>query len=161
MVMTSSVEKYMVGKIEVEVTDDGVRVGGVFLPHNEHPWRRATNRHTTEYGKPWGWIAYGNGVEVAGGHWSNDWGDNFTGEMANIAVSAHNKWLDSIQAVQIKLIKARRKLNQAEKDLSLKETEYNKAKVEYENAQAELQNILDKEMLEEYLEDMRDASNIG
>ena len=127
---------------EVKVTDEGVQVGGVFLPHNEHIWRRATNGHTTSYGDSWGWIAYGNGGEVEGGYWSNDWGVKFTGEMASIAVTAHNKWLDSIQPVQIKLIKARRKLNQAEEKLSLKKTEYIKAKVEYEKVQAELQSIL-------------------
>lgn len=87
--MSNSSEKYMVGKIEVEVTDEGVRVGGVFLPHNERPWRRATNRHTTTYGNSWGWIAHGNGGEVAGGYWSNDCGVKFTGEMANVAVAAH------------------------------------------------------------------------
>ena len=143
--MSDSAKKYMVGEIEVEVTDEGVRVGGVFLPHNEHPWRRATNRHTTTYGNLWGWIAYVNGAEVVGGYWSDDSGDKLTGEMASIAVAAHNKWLDSIQPVQIKLIKARRKLNQAEEKLSLKETEYNKAKGEYEKAKAELQNILQEE----------------
>ena len=148
--MTNSGEKYMVGEIEVEVTDEGVRVGGVFLPHNEHPWRRAINRHTTDCGNSWGWIAYGDGGVVAGGYWSNDWGDKFTGEMANIAVAAHNKWIDSIQPVQIKLIKARRKLNRAEEALNLKETEYNKAKVEYEKAQAELLKELKK--LEEEME---------
>lgn len=143
--MSNSVEKYMVGEIEIEVTDEGVQVGGVFLPHNEHPWRMATNRHTTSHGNSWGWIACVNGAEVVGGYWGNDSGDKFTGEMANIAVAAHNKWIDSIQPVQIKLIKARRKLNRAEEKLSLKETEYNKAKGEYEKAQAELQNILQKE----------------
>lgn len=140
--MSNSAEKYMIGEIEVEVTDEGVRVGGVFLPHNEHPWRRATNRHTTLCGNSWGWIAYGDGGTVADGYWSNDSGDKFTGGMASIAVAAHNKWIDNIQPVQIKLIKARRKLNRAEENLSRKETEYNKAKVEHEKAQAELQSIL-------------------
>lgn len=143
--MSSSAEKYMVGEIEVEVSDEGVRVGGVFLPHNEHIWRSATNRHTTTCGNSWGWIAHVNGAEVLGGYWGNDSGDKFTGEMANIAVAAHNKWLGDIQPVQIKLIKARRKLNQAEEKLSLKKTEYNKAKGEYEKAQAELQSILQEE----------------
>lgn len=140
--MSNSAEKYMIGEIEVEVTDEGVRVGGVFLPHNEYIWRRFTNRHTTTRGNSWGWIAHLNGAEVLGGYWGNDSGAKFTGEMANVAVAAHNKWLDSIQPVQIKLIKARRKLNRAEEKLSLKKTEYNNAKREYEKAQVELQNIL-------------------
>lgn len=142
--MSNSVEKYMIGKIKVEVTDEGVRVGGVFLPHNEHPWRRATNRHTTTSGNSWGWVAYGSYGEAVGAYWSNDSGHKFTGEMANIAIAAHNKWLDSTQPVQIKLIKARRKLNRAEGNLSLKETEYNNAKREYDKAQDELQKILQR-----------------
>lgn len=140
--MSDSVEKYVVGDIEVEVTDEGVQVGGVFLPHNEHLWRRATNRHTTNCGNSWGWIAYGSHGEVTDGYWSNDVGHKLTGEMANIAVAAHNKWIVSIQPVQIKLIKARRKLNQTEEKLRLKKTEYNKAKGEYEKAQVELKSIL-------------------
>lgn len=127
---------------EVKVTNEGVQVGGKFLAHNEHPWRRATNRHTTTYGNSWGWIAYGNGGEVGGGYWSNDSGDKFTGEMAAAAVTAHNKWLEDIQPTQIKVIKAKRELSKLQVQLEEKKSSYEKTKELYEEASKELSELL-------------------
>lgn len=127
---------------EVRVTDEGVQVGGKFLTHNEHLWRRATNRHTTIYGNSWGWVAYGDNKKVGGSYWSNDRGENFTGKMATAAVTAHNKWLEDIQPTQIKVIKAKRMLSKLQNQLEEKKFSYEKTKELYEEACKELSELL-------------------
>lgn len=117
-------------EMEIKVTDDGVTVKGCFLAHNEYPWAVKTNRHTTTGGQLWGWIGYGVHGEVR--TWSND--EGFDKEAAAAAVSAHNRWLEDIQPVQVKLIKARRSLRSAE--AALAEAKKRQEKAEYEMTEA-------------------------
>ena len=127
---------------EVKVTDEGVQVGSVFLAHNEYFWRVSTNRHTTSSGNFWGWIGCGSNAEITGGYWSNDCGSNFTREMASAAVTAHNKWLEDIQPIQIKLLKAKRNLSYLEKQVEEKKTAYEDAKEAHECVYNRVQRLL-------------------
>ncbi|OZI59907.1 hypothetical protein [Bordetella genomosp. 11] len=91
----------------ITITDEAVTVAGVTIPHNERPWRSATNRHTNTDGTSWGWI------DGATGHvcWSDN--ERFNRAAASAAVTAHNKWLEDCQPLPIKIIKAKQQYEQA------------------------------------------------
>lgn len=77
-------------------------LGKISVKHNEIPWRTATNRHTTEYGRSWGWIDGAPGNVC----WEN--GTAFNQQAASSIVRAHNQWLEDQQPLSIKIIKAQR-----------------------------------------------------
>ena len=123
----------------VEVTDECVKVGNFTIPHNEYAWRVCTNRHTTTYGNSWGWIENAPGNVC----WSNDPGKELNKEHAYALVNAHNKWLEDVQPIHLKIIKAKK----AVKDLTLifkeKEQSYLKAKAMLEKAEESLNNLME------------------
>lgn len=123
----------------IEVTDEYVKLGNTIIPHNEYVWSVCTNRHTTTYGNSWGWIEKSPGNVC----WSNDSGKELKKEHAHTLVNAHNKWLEDIQPVQLKIIKAKKTV----KDLTLifkeKEQSYLKAKAMLEKAEESLNNLLE------------------
>lgn len=124
----------------IEVTDDHVKLGETTIAHNELVWRSCTNRHTTTYGNSWGWIENAPGNVC----WSNDPKEKLSSQQAQSLVSAHNKWLEDIQPVQLKIIKAKK----AVKDLTVvfkeKEQFYLKAKEMLEKAEGTLAALLEE-----------------
>lgn len=62
--------------------------------------------------------------------------------MASAAVTAHNKWLEDIQHIQIKLLKAKRNLSYLEKQMEEKKTSYEDAKEAHECAYSHVQRLL-------------------
>ncbi len=84
-----------------------VTVAGVTVAHNTAPWRVATNRHRTLYGRDWGWI------EGAPGHvcWSDD--ERFNRQAAGEVVAAHAAWLEEQKPISIRLVEARERYAKA------------------------------------------------
>lgn len=124
----------------VEVTDEYVKLGDTKIAHNDLVWHSCTNRHTTTYGNSWGWIQNAPGNVC----WSNDPKARLDSKQAQALISAHNKWLEDIQPIQLKVIKAKK----AVKDLTVvfkkKEQDYLKAKEMLEKAEDSLAILMEK-----------------
>lgn len=87
-----------------------VSVAGVTVMHNAAPWRVATNRHPTIYGRAWGWI------EGAPGNvcWSDD--ETFNRAAAASMVTAHAQWLEDQKPLSIRLVEARERYVSAKQE---------------------------------------------
>ena len=118
----------------VEVTDEYVKLGETKIAHNELVWRSCTNRHTTTYGNSWGWIENTPGNVF----WSNDPKEKLSRQQAQALVSAHNNWLEDIQPVQLKIIKAKKVVKDLTQAFIEKEQYYLKAKEALEKAKESL-----------------------
>ena len=123
----------------IEVTDDYVKLGDIVVPHNELVWRSCTNRHTTTYGNSWGWIENAPGNVC----WSNDPKVKLSSQQAQALVSAHNKWLEDIQPVQLKIIKAKKAVKDLTQTFKEKEQAYLKAKEMLDKAKDSLAELLE------------------
>ena len=123
----------------VEVTDEYVKLGETKIAHNELVWRSCTNRHTTTYGNSWGWIENAPGNVC----WSNDPKEKLSRQQAQALVSAHNKWLEDIQPVQLKIIKAKEVVKDLTQAFIEKEQSYLKAKEALEKAKELLALLVD------------------
>ncbi len=123
----------------VEVTDEYVKLGDTKIAHNELVWRSCTNRHTTTYGNSWGWI------ENAPGNicWSNDPKEKLNRQQSQALVSAHNKWLEDIQPIQLKVIKAKKAVKDLTAVFKEKEQSYLKAKEMLEKAEDSLAILME------------------
>ena len=124
----------------IEVTDDYVKLGDIVVPHNEFVWRSCTNRHTTTYGNSWGWIENAPGNVC----WSNDPKEKLDSKQAQALVSAHNKWLEDIQPIQLKIIKAKKAVKDLTQVFKEKEQSYLKAKEVLEKAKDSLAELLER-----------------
>ncbi len=124
----------------IEVTDDYVKLGDIVVPHNELVWRSCTNRHTTTYGNSWGWIENAPGNVC----WSNDPKEKLDSKQAQALVSAHNKWLEDIQPIQLKIIKAKKAVKDLTQTFKEKEQAYFKAKEMLEKAKDGLAELLER-----------------
>lgn len=123
----------------IEVTDDYVKLGDIVVPHNELVWRSCTNRHTTTCGNSWGWIENAPGNVC----WSNDPKEKLDSKQAQSLVSAHNKWLEDIQPIQLKIIKAKKAVKDLTQTFKEKEQAYLKAKEMLEKAKDSLAELLE------------------
>ena len=123
----------------IEVTDECVKVGNFTIPHNEYVWRVCTNRHTTTYGNSWGWIENAPGNVC----WSNDTGKELKKEQAHALVNAHNKWLEDVQPIHLKIIKAKKAVKDLTQVFKKKEQSYLKVKEILEKAESELYSLLE------------------
>lgn len=123
----------------IELTDEYVKLGETTIAHNEFVWRSCTNRHTTTYGNSWGWI------ENAPGHvcWSNDPKEKLDRSQAQALVSAHNKWLEDIQPIQLKIIKAKKSVRDLTEMFKEKEKAYLMTKQLLEKAKTDLVALLE------------------
>lgn len=112
-----------------------VTVAGVTVEHNSQPWRVATNRHPTLYGRSWGWI------EGAPGHvcWSND--EKFNEAAAVSMVAAHAKWLEDQKPLSIKLVESSERYRKAEKQYQEAAKAYEAAKEKFRAAGDELAGL--------------------
>ena len=124
----------------IEVTDDYVKLGDIVVPHNEFVWRSCTNRHTTTYGNSWGWIENAPGNVC----WSNDPKEKLDSKQAQSLVSAHNKWLEDIQPIQLKIIKAKKAVKDLTQTFKEKEQACLKAKEMLEKAKDGLAELLER-----------------
>lgn len=123
----------------VEVTDEYVKLGDTTIAHNELVWRSCTNRHTTTYGNSWGWIENAPGNVC----WSNDPKEKLNSQQAQALVSAHNKWLEDIQPIQLKIIKAKKGVKDLTQMFKEKEQAYTETKQMLEKAKADLAALLE------------------
>lgn len=123
----------------IEVTDDYVKLGDITIAHNELVWRSCTNRHTTTYGNSWGWIENAPGNVC----WSNDPGEKLARVQAQALVSAHNQWLEDIQPIQLKVIKAKKAVKDLTTVFKEKEQSYLKAKEMLEKAEDSLAILME------------------
>ena len=121
------------------ITDESVTVAGVVAAHNEQRWRSATNRHTNTDGSSWGWI------EGAPGRicWSDN--ERFNSVAAAAMVRAHNEWLENIQPLAIKVIKARREHAAARQEFEDLEAKATKAQERLFKARAALDSLLSEQ----------------
>ena len=124
----------------VEVTDECVKVGNFTIPHNEYVWSVCTNRHTTTCGNSWGWIENAPGNVC----WSNDPKEKLSSQQAQALVSAHNKWLEDIQPIQLKIIKAKKAVKDLTQVFKEKEQSYLKTKEMLEKAKDNLATLLEE-----------------
>ena len=123
----------------IELTDEYVKLGETKIAHNELVWRSCTNRHTTTYGNSWGWIENAPGNVC----WSNDPKEKLDRSQAQALVSAHNKWLEDIQPIQLKIIKAKKSVKDLTAVFKEKEQSYLKAKEMLEKAEDSLAILME------------------